>query len=153
MIEEFGKHFSCFYIAEDVKAGKPETEFRVAASKGHFQGQGWRVRKNGSRFWANVAMTAVRDGSGSLVGYGVITRELEGAHCRASGESSCLHQAAQRTRTRGGIAGGAEPARQQKLDLFGVGYPRFPQGVGTGRQLPPWNRASAESGQGRRRAG
>src|SRR6266849_5269792 len=73
--------------------------------------------------------------------------------CRASGESSCLHQAAQRTRTRGGIAGGAEPARQQKLDLFGVGYPRFPQGVGTGRQLPPWNRASAESGQGRRRAG
>ena len=61
MIEEFGKHFSCFYIAEDVKAGKPETEFRVAASKGHFQGQGWRVRKNGSRFWANVAMTAVTE--------------------------------------------------------------------------------------------
>ncbi len=76
MIEEFGSHFSCFYIPEDVKAGKPETEFRVAASKGHFQGQGWRVRKDGSRFWANVAMTAIRDGSGSLVGYGVITREL-----------------------------------------------------------------------------
>ncbi len=76
MINEFGTHFSCFYIPEDVKAGKPETEFRVATSRGHFQGQEWRVRKDGSRFWANVAMTAIRDGSGALVGYGVITREL-----------------------------------------------------------------------------
>lgn len=71
-----GRHFSCFYIPEDVQAGKPKTEFGLAASKGYFQGQGWRVRKDGSRFWANVAMTAIRDGDGSLLGYGVITREL-----------------------------------------------------------------------------
>src|SRR5258708_7893968 len=76
MIEEFGTHFSCFYIPEDVNAGKPKMEFTVAASKGHFQGQGWRVRKDGSRFWANVAMTAIRDAGGALAGYGVITREL-----------------------------------------------------------------------------
>jgi PAS domain-containing protein len=74
--EVMGRHFSCFYIPEDVKAGKPETELRVAGSKGSFQGQGWRVKKDGSRFWANVSMTAIRDGSGSLRGYGVITQEL-----------------------------------------------------------------------------
>jgi PAS domain-containing protein len=71
-----GKHLSCFYLPGDVKSGKPETELRVAASQGHFQGQGWRIRKDGSRFWANVAMTAIRDAGGSLVGYGVLTQEL-----------------------------------------------------------------------------
>lgn len=71
-----GRHLSCFYTPEDVEAGKPETEIGLAASKGHFQGQGWRIRKDGTRFWANVAMTAIRDGGGSLLGYGVITREV-----------------------------------------------------------------------------
>ena len=83
-----GRHFSCFYVAEDVQAGKPETEFGLAASKGYFQGQGWRVRKDGSRFWANVAMTAIRDRGGSLLGYGVITRELPNGEKTTAGSSA-----------------------------------------------------------------
>jgi PAS domain-containing protein len=70
-----GKHLSCFYVPDDVNAGKPETELKVAATKGYFQGQDWRIRKDGSRFWANVATTAIRDANGFLLGYSVITQE------------------------------------------------------------------------------
>jgi PAS domain-containing protein len=87
-----GRHFSCFYVPEDIQAGKPEAEFGLAASKGHFQGQGWRVRKDGSRFWANVAMTAIRDRGGSLLGYGIITRELPNGE-KTPGDSSATFPA------------------------------------------------------------
>jgi PAS domain S-box-containing protein len=74
--EIIGKHFSAFYPREDVERGKTEMELRVAASEGRFEDEGWRVRKDGSRFWANVIITALRDKDGKLIGFGKVTRDL-----------------------------------------------------------------------------
>ena len=69
-------YFSCFYLPEDIKAGKPEAELRVAASEGRFGGEGWRVKKDGARFWASVSITAIRDQTGSLRGYAKMARDI-----------------------------------------------------------------------------
>jgi PAS domain S-box-containing protein len=74
--EIIGQHFSRFYPPEDVAAGKPEMELRVAAAEGRFEDEGWRVKKDGSRFWANVVVTALRGPDGDLRGFGKITRDL-----------------------------------------------------------------------------
>jgi PAS domain S-box-containing protein len=74
--EIIGQHFSRFYPAEDVAQGKPEHELKVAAEQGRFEDEGWRLRKDGSRFWANVVITAVRDGEGQLLGFGKVTRDM-----------------------------------------------------------------------------
>ncbi|HEY2516989.1 MAG TPA: ATP-binding protein [Polyangiaceae bacterium] len=74
--EIIGKHFSVFYPREDVEAGKCEYELEVAARVGRFEDEGWRLRKDGSRFWANVVITALRDGDGKLRGFGKVTRDL-----------------------------------------------------------------------------
>ena len=76
--EIIGKHFSTFYPREDIERGKPEMELRVATAEGQFEDEGWRLRKDGSRFWANVIITAMRDKAGRLVGFGKITRDLTG---------------------------------------------------------------------------
>jgi PAS domain S-box-containing protein len=75
-LEIIGKHFSIFYPQKDLAAGKPEMELRVAAQVGRFEDEGWRLRKDGSRFWANVIITAVRDHDGSLLGFGKVTRDM-----------------------------------------------------------------------------
>jgi PAS domain S-box-containing protein len=74
--EIIGSHFSRFYPAEDIAAGKCEMELRVAASEGRFEDEGWRLRKDGTRFWANVVISAVRDANGNLVGFSKVTRDL-----------------------------------------------------------------------------
>jgi PAS domain S-box-containing protein len=74
--EILGVHFARFFTAEDVRAGKPDRELEQAASQGRFEDDAWRVRKDGSRFWANVVISAVRDGSGQLVGFTKVTRDL-----------------------------------------------------------------------------
>jgi PAS domain S-box-containing protein len=74
--EIIGKHFSCFYPEEDLRNGKPEWELKVAAKEGRFEDEGWRVRKDGSRFWANVIITAIRDDGGKLIGFGKVTRDF-----------------------------------------------------------------------------
>ena len=74
--EIIGKHFSTFYPEADVRAGKCEMELEVAARDGVFEDEGWRVRKDGSEFWANVVITAVRDASGTLIGFAKVTRDL-----------------------------------------------------------------------------
>jgi PAS domain S-box-containing protein len=74
--EIVGKHFSTFYPEEDVRGGKCEYELEVAAQDGRFEDEGWRVRKDGSRFWANVVISSVRDGSGRLLGFAKVTRDL-----------------------------------------------------------------------------
>jgi PAS domain S-box-containing protein len=75
--EIIGRHFSTFYPPEDVAAGKCENELVVAAEVGRFEEEGWRIRKDGSHFWANVTITALRDpGSGVLVGFAKVTRDL-----------------------------------------------------------------------------
>ncbi|HEX4420054.1 MAG TPA: PAS domain S-box protein [Kofleriaceae bacterium] len=74
--EIIGKHFSTFYPAEDVRAGKCEMELEGATRTGRYEDEGWRVRKDGTRFWANVVITALRDPSGTLLGFGKVTRDL-----------------------------------------------------------------------------
>ena len=74
--EVIGRSFECFYLKEEVVRGKPAHELKVAASTGHFNDEGWRVRKDGSKFWANVIVTALRDPDGELLGFAKITRDI-----------------------------------------------------------------------------
>ncbi|HEV7992799.1 MAG TPA: PAS domain S-box protein [Gemmatimonadaceae bacterium] len=74
--EIIGRHFSTFYRLEDRAAGKPEWELEVAARDGRVEDEGWRLRKDGTLFWANVVITALRDPQGQLVGYAKVTRDL-----------------------------------------------------------------------------
>jgi PAS domain S-box-containing protein len=74
--EIVGEHFSRFFTADDVAAGKPERELEIASKDGRYEDEAWRVRKDGSRFWANVVISAVRDHSGKLVGFTKVTRDL-----------------------------------------------------------------------------
>ena len=74
--EIVGRHFSTFYTAEDLAAGKPELELLVAEREGRVEDEGWRMRKDGSRFWASVVITALRDPGGKLVGFAKVTRDL-----------------------------------------------------------------------------
>jgi len=74
--EIISRHFSTFYPEEDKRNGKPQWELEVAEREGRFEDEGWRIRKDGSRFWANVIITALRDRSGKLVGFGKVTRDF-----------------------------------------------------------------------------
>ena len=78
-----GSHFSRFYPLEDIAADKPGRELIIAAAEGRVEDEGWRVRKDGSRFWASVVITAVRDETGRLVAFGKVTRDLTAARERA----------------------------------------------------------------------
>jgi PAS domain S-box-containing protein len=74
--EIIGSHFSRFYTAEDREAGIPERAMRTAAETGRFEIEGWRVRKDGSRFWANVVLDAIRNEAGELIAYAKVTRDM-----------------------------------------------------------------------------
>src|SRR6478672_3300616 len=74
--EIIGRHFSTFYTRDAVDSGWPDYELKVAAAEGRFEDEGWRVRKDGSRFWANVVITALRDDNGKLLAFSKITRDL-----------------------------------------------------------------------------
>ena len=70
------KHLSRFYLDADVESGKPQRDLDVATAEGRCQDEGWRTRKDGSRFWANVVTTAIRDQAGTLRGFAKLTRDL-----------------------------------------------------------------------------
>lgn len=74
--EILGAHFSCFYTPEDRQAGLPERALHTALTEGRFEGEGWRVRKDGTRFWCHVVIDPIRDPSGQLLGFAKITRDL-----------------------------------------------------------------------------
>jgi PAS domain S-box-containing protein len=74
--EIIGRHFSCFYPEEDIRAGKPARELVDAVQQGRFEDEGWRKRKDGSKFWANVIITPVRDDTGKLIGFAKVTRDV-----------------------------------------------------------------------------
>jgi PAS domain S-box-containing protein len=81
--EVIGKHFSIFYPPEALQRGLPETELRIAGTEGRFEDEGWRVRKDGKRFWANVVVSALCDENGTLLGFSKMTRDTNG---RKAGE-------------------------------------------------------------------
>ena len=74
--EIIGRHFSQFYVPEDRARGVPETALACARRDGRFEGEGWRLRKDGSRFWALAVIDAVRDDAGELVGFAKTTRDI-----------------------------------------------------------------------------
>jgi PAS domain S-box-containing protein len=74
--EIIGQHFSKFYPEEAIAAELPERELIGAEHEGRYEDEGWRVRKDGSRFWANVVITALRDSDGTLIGFAKVTRDL-----------------------------------------------------------------------------
>ena len=74
--EIIGRHFSAFYRPEDVAAGVPARGLAVAQQEGRFEAEGWRVRKDGTLFWANVVITALRDEAGELRGFAKVTRDI-----------------------------------------------------------------------------
>jgi PAS domain S-box-containing protein len=101
--EIVGRHFSRFYTEADREAGLPQQALQVAAAEGRFESENWRVRKDGSRFWANVVIDAIRDESGALVGFAKITRDVT--------ERREAHLALQEAQT--------QRAHVQKMDALG----------------------------------
>jgi PAS domain S-box-containing protein len=74
--EAVGQPLSCFYTEEEVREGKPEQGLKFAIEKGHFEQEGWRVKKDGARFWADARITALRDEKGNLKGFTKIVRDV-----------------------------------------------------------------------------
>jgi PAS domain S-box-containing protein len=74
--EIVGRHFSVFYTPEDLVAGKPARELLIAGETGRYEEEGWRIRRDGSRFWADVVITAIRDQTGKLLGFAKIARDV-----------------------------------------------------------------------------
>jgi len=92
--EILGEHFSRFYTEEDRAAGVPERALRTAAEEGKFEAEGWRVRKDGSRFWCSVVIDPVVDEDGDLIGFAKVTRDV--TESRAAQEA--LYESEQRFR-------------------------------------------------------
>jgi PAS domain S-box-containing protein len=91
--EILGEHFSVFYTAKDRARGKPERDLSTARSEGRFEGEAQRVRKDGSEFWGNIVLSAVRDEGGALAGFVKVTRDLterRGAERRAIADAQAL---------------------------------------------------------------
>jgi len=97
--EIIGAHFSRFYPEADARAGKCERELAQAAREGRFEDEGLRVRKDGTQFWANVVITALRDPAGTLLGFGKVTRDLT-SRKRADDEATARKAAEQANRTK-----------------------------------------------------
>jgi PAS domain S-box-containing protein len=75
-IEVMGQHFSRFYLEEDLDSGKPEQALLLAAAEGQYEEEGWRLRKDGSKFWANTVLTVLRDDGGRLIGFAEVSRDI-----------------------------------------------------------------------------
>ena len=117
--EIIGQHFSRFYTAEDRAAGLPERALATARREGRFEGEGWRVRKDGSRFWAHVVIDPIRRPDGELIGFAKITRDLterRAAEERAAAERGAVPPAgAGRHRLRDLHARSRRPCHQLEL--------------------------------------
>ena len=95
--EILGRHFSTFYPREDIESGKPERELVLARQFGRVEDEGWRVRKDGSLFWADVVITALHDQGGNLRGFAKVTRDLTERIKREEAERhAVLHKEASR---------------------------------------------------------
>jgi PAS domain S-box-containing protein len=110
--EIIGQHFSRFYLAEDLQAAKPAGELSIAAAKGRFEDEGWRLRKDGSRFWASVLITALYDEEQQLRGFGKITRDqTTRRQAEETARRLAVEQAARQETERGAEAVRAERER------------------------------------------
>jgi len=112
--EIVGESFARFFTEQDVRAGKPALALEIAEREGRFSEEGWRVRKNGSRFWASVVLSAVRDERRTLVGFTKVTRDMSD---RKRAEETVI----ERARQQGAVA---------QLGVFAVEQPDFEAVIG-----------------------
>jgi PAS domain S-box-containing protein len=113
--EILGRHFSCFYPEEDVQSGKPERELITAVKEGRFEDEGWRLRKDGSRFWANVIITPMREDSGKLVGFAKVTRDFTE---RVRAETALQREVSERQDAQSRLHNSERSLRQLSLHLL-----------------------------------
>jgi len=115
--EIIGRHFSVFYPAEDAVNKKPEWELEVATREGRYEEEGWRMRKDGSRFWASVVITALRDRTGLLRGFGKVTRDLTERRMREEASNAERDREAARLRSHAERMAELEQVKTQFLNL------------------------------------
>ena len=114
--EIIGRHFSTFYSDEDKAAGKPQQKLEIAIRDGSVEDEGWRIRKDGTRFWANVVITAVHDANGRLRGFAKVTRDItERKHAEETRQALFEQQEARRRAESSSLA--AQEANRAK-DAF-----------------------------------
>jgi PAS domain S-box-containing protein len=132
-----GQHFSVFYPRERVAEGFPMYELREAARVGRFEDEGWRLRKDGSRFWANVVITALRKSDGTLAGYAKVTRDLTE---RRAAEQRMLEDA-RRVAAQDAARQAAEASRERTERLQ-----RFTAALSRARTIPEISRIVMQNG-------
>jgi PAS domain S-box-containing protein len=124
--EIIGQYFARFYPEEDVRAGKCEMELERASRDGRFEDEGWRVRKDGTRFWANVVITALHSNSGEVLGFAKVTRDLTERRAAELERLQLGHQARERIHALAGLA----EALASAITLAEVGQAAAEQGTG-----------------------
>jgi len=119
--EIIGEHFSTFYPEEDRQAGIPERNLTTAAAQGSVEGEGWRVRADGSWFWADVTITAIRDDDGDLEGYAKVTRDLT-ERKQAESERELLYETTSDIAEAESFEAGLESALRDICEVTGWEY-------------------------------
>ena len=145
--EIVGRHFSCFYTEPDREAGMPARTLEVATSTGRFESEGWRVRKDGTQFWANIIVDAIHDGQGRLIGFAKVTRDL--TEKRAVEEQ--LRQA-QKMEAVGQLTGGIAHDFNNLLTVINGNIELAERGLSNGGDPDKAMRAIANARQGAERA-
>src|SRR5437762_9944533 len=115
--EIIGRHFSVFYPAEEVRNRKPDWELEIAVREGHYAEENWRVRKDGTRFWASVVITALRDQTGRLRGFGKVTRDLTERHEQEEARNAARDREEARLRAHADRMAELERTKAQFLNL------------------------------------
>jgi PAS domain S-box-containing protein len=116
--EIVGQHFTRFYPQEAIDRGWPAEELRRATADGRIEDEGWRLRKDGSRFWANVVITALRDAAGRLVGFAKVTRDLTERRGREEALRRLHAELEQRVEERTAALSAANEALRQSEEQF-----------------------------------
>ena len=143
--EIIGKHFSVFYPPEKIAERFPEYELEVAAREGRFEDEGWRVRKDGTMFWADVVITALHDDTGKLVGFAKVTRDLterREAQLKAVEDARRLALAEEANRTKSTFLAAMSHELRTPLNAIG-GYADLLL-AGVGGELNPQQRQYVE---------